>query len=97
MALLVAGAMPAKQSGPKLRVQVINLASLVAIQSLAVGLLSAVLVFQGRINFEAYNFIFNVMTLIWFLSAPLWFVPALFGAKYGEAGKRAWLRPQAKN
>lgn len=77
------------------RVLIINVASLVAIASLIVGLLAAVLAFTGAWSFETYKLVINLASVVWFLSAPLWFIPHLFGAGFAEAGKRAWLRKKS--
>jgi hypothetical protein len=74
------------------RVLIVNAASMVAILSLAVGLLAAGLAYSGTWSFETYKLVLNLASLAWFVSAPLWFIPHRFGAKFAEAGKKAWLR-----
>ena len=74
------------------RAVIINLASVLAILSLAAGLAAAVGAFTGAISFDSYKLIFNLASLAWFIFSPLWFVPQLFGEEWKEAGKGAWLR-----
>lgn len=76
----------------KARQMIINFASILAILSLLVCLLSGILAFMGALEFEKYKMFFNLASLVWFLSAPFWLVPQLFGTKFAEAGKEAWLR-----
>ncbi len=78
----------------KTRTLIINLASILAILSLLIGLLVGVLAFTGVLEFEKYKLILNLSSLVWFLTAPFWFVPQLFGKNFAEAGKQAWLRPK---
>jgi|GEM_PF-3139405 len=76
----------------KIRTMIINLASILAILSLLVCLSSGILAFTQTIRFEQYKLILNLASLVWFLTAPFWLVPQLFGSKFAEAGKSAWLR-----
>jgi hypothetical protein len=76
------------------RVTVINIASVLAILSLLVGLTAAIAAFTGAVSFDSYKLIFNLAGLAWFLTSPLWFVPRLFGESWKAAGKKAWLRPK---
>ncbi len=80
----------------KTKVMIINLASVVAIASLLIGLGVAILVFTGRQDMDTFYTVFNLASLAWFLSAPLWFVPGLFGKGFEQAGREAWLRPGDK-
>lgn len=77
------------------RVALVNLASLVALASLLVMLISAFLAFTGDLEFKSYLLIFNLASLTWFLSAPFWFIPHLFGPAMKQAAKSAWLRPKS--
>ncbi|HUT52286.1 MAG TPA: hypothetical protein VM658_02745 [bacterium] len=77
------------------RVTIINVASVLAILSLLAGLGAAIATFTGAISFDSYKLIFNLASLAWFLTSPLWFVPQLFGERWKEAGKGAWLRPKS--
>jgi len=76
------------------RVTIINIASLVAILSLLIGLLAAIMAFSGAAEIATYKLILNLSSLAWFITSPLWFVPHLFGDDFAQAGKRAWLRPK---
>ena len=78
------------------RVTVINIASVLAILSLLAGLAAAIAAFTGAVSFDSYKLIFNLASLAWFLTSPLWFVPQLFGHDWKEAGKQAWLRPRGE-
>lgn len=78
----------------KTKVMIINAASVAAILCLLVGLAAAFMAFYGRADLDAYKTIFNLASLGWFLTSPLWFVPKLFGSGFEEAGRRAWLRPK---
>jgi len=78
----------------KTRTLLINLASIIAILSLLVSLIAGILAFTETVSLEQYKLILNLASLIWFLTSPLWFVPQLFGSKFSEAGKSAWLRPK---
>jgi len=79
----------------KAKTMIINLASVVAIASLVTGLAAAVMAFTVGIDFlPTYKLIFNLASIAWFVSAPFWFTPQMFGEEYVEAGKRAWLRPK---
>jgi len=76
------------------RIGIVNLASVLALASLAVGMIASILCFLGRMDFDAFKLVFNLMSLLWFLTAPLWITPQLFGEAFTEAGKKAWLRPK---
>jgi hypothetical protein len=56
---------------------------ILAILSLIAGLVFSVLVFTGTMTMDQYQTAFNVISLLWFLTAPLWLVPELFGKKSG--------------
>jgi hypothetical protein len=73
---------------------IINLASVFAILSLLAGLASAIMAFTGAVDMDTYKLIFNLASLLWFITAPLWFVPKIFGESWKEAGGKAWLRPK---
>jgi hypothetical protein len=79
-----------------MRVMIINLASVFAILALLSGLASALLAFTGAVDMDTYKLIFNLVSLLWFITAPLWFVPQIFGEGWREAGGMAWLRPKPK-
>jgi len=74
----------------------INLASLLAIAALIVCLGSSVLCFAHVIDKHAYFAWLNAGTIAWFLTAPFWFTPGLFGKKFEQASSSAWLRPKRK-
>ena len=78
------------------RVMLINLASIVAILSLVIGLAAAILAFTGELDLDRYKLVFNLASLAWFVAAPLWFVPQIFGPGWKQAGGQAWLRPREK-
>ncbi len=75
------------------KVLVINASSILSIIALLVCIITPVLVFSGDMTKDAYHAWFNWASLAWFLFAPFWFVPGIFGKALEEAGKRAWLRP----
>ena len=78
----------------KTRTLIINLASIIAILSLAISLTSGFCAFFEIVSMDQYKTILDLSTLVWFLTSPLWFVPQLFGHKFAEAGKAAWLTPK---
>ena len=78
------------------RVWIVNLASLAAVAALLAGLIAAILTFSGNLEFSAYLRVLNLASLVWFLAAPLWFVPRLFGPAFAAAAEKAWLRPKPK-
>ena len=63
------------------------IAVVVAILAMVGCIVAPIRVFLGgptqdyQQNFEIYRTWFNWATLIWFISAPLWIVPELFGLK----------------
>jgi hypothetical protein len=79
----------------KVRVLIVNIASVLAVLSLGAGLAAAAGAFTGAISFDSYKLIFNLASLAWFITSPLWFVPQLFGEEWKQAGKEAWLRPKS--
>ena len=78
----------------KLKVFIINLASLLAIASFSAGLILAIAAFQGTVELAQFRTLLGIISLAWFVSAPLWFVPSLFGEEFAKAGDQAWLRPR---
>ena len=70
----------------KVKTMIINLASLVAIASLIAGLSAAVMAFVGATDLDNYKLIFNLASIAWFVSAPYWLTPQMFGEEYAEAG-----------
>jgi hypothetical protein len=78
------------------RLVFINLASIVSILALLVCIITPVLVFSHTIEKDAYHVWFNWASLAWFLFAPFWFVPGIFGPGWNEAGNQAWLRPKGR-
>ena len=77
-----------------MRVMIINLASILAVLALLAGLASAIMAFTGAVDLDNYKLVFNLSSLLWFVTAPLWFVPQIFGEDWKEAGGKAWLRPK---
>jgi hypothetical protein len=51
-----------------------RIALIFSLVSLAVILISAALVFRGRIEFSTYVAWTTVATLVWFLLSPLWLI-----------------------
>ncbi len=80
----------------KTRTFIINLASVIASVSLTISLASGFCAFFEALSLDRYKLILDLASLAWFLTSPLWFVPQLFGQKFAEAGKQAWLRPKSK-
>ena len=78
------------------RVMLINLSSIIAILSLLIGLAAAILAFTGEWDLDRFKLVFNLASLAWFVTAPLWFTPQTFGQAWKDAGGQAWLRPRAK-
>ena len=76
-----------------IKVIFINLASVVSIFALIVCIMTPILVFTGGMEKDVYHIWFNWASLVWFIFAPFWFVPKIFGQKWKEAGNKAWLRP----
>jgi len=75
----------------------LNLASILAVLSLAVCLAAPILCFAHAIDKRTYIICLDFATLAWFLSAPFWLTPGLFGKKFEEAAARAWLRVKSAN
>ena len=56
----------------------------ISIAALLAALLASILVLTGDISNESYKFTLNIVTVLWFVIAPLWMVPELFGRKKPE-------------
>ncbi|HEX6227715.1 MAG TPA: hypothetical protein VFZ52_25025 [Chryseolinea sp.] len=50
-----------------------TLMSIVAVAALALTLIPAILVFQGSIDLALHKQLMAAGTLLWFVSAPIWF------------------------
>ncbi|MCI0426852.1 MAG: hypothetical protein L0387_09435 [Acidobacteria bacterium] len=72
-----------------MRQTVIKLCGILAILALAVCISAPGLAYMGKLSFADYRWWFNLGSLLWFLSSPLWIVPHLFGKKWEEAGRLA--------
>jgi len=74
----------------------IDVCAMLAIVSLIGCIVFPVLCFGHYIDKHAYITWLDWATVLWFLTAPFWFTPGLFGKKFEEAGKLAMFRPKPK-
>lgn len=75
-----------------MRPTVIRLCQVLALVALAVCVVVPIMAYVGKISFAQYIRWFNIASLLWFLTSPLWIVPRLFGKEWEEAGQLAKLR-----
>jgi hypothetical protein len=75
-----------------MRPRLTKLCHLLALVALAVCAGVPIAAYMDKISFAQYLRWFNLASLLWFLTAPLWIVPGLFGKKWEEAGRLAKLR-----
>ena len=72
-----------------MRPRLIKLCQFLALAALVVCAGAPIAAYAGKISFAQYLRWFNFASLLWFLTAPLWIVPHLFGKKWEEARRRA--------
>jgi hypothetical protein len=77
-----------------MRATVIRACQVLALVALAVCVAVPIAAYVGKFSFAQYVRWFNLASLLWFLTAPLWIVPRLFGKKWEEAGRLAKSRRQ---
>jgi hypothetical protein len=71
---------------------IIDSCAIVAIAALGICIESALPVLLWGASFDSYLVLFNVLTLVWFITAPIWLVPELFGEKIKKEAERAIFR-----
>ncbi len=72
-----------------MRATVIKLCQVLALVALVVCIAVPIAAYAGKFSFGEYVRWFNLASLVWFLTAPLWIVPRLFGKEWEEAGRLA--------
>ena len=75
-----------------MRTTMIKVCQVLALLALAVCVSVPIVVCVGKLSFSEYLRWFNLASLLWFLTAPLWIVPRLFGKEWEKAGRLAKLR-----
>ena len=53
----------------------------ISIGALLAALIASLLVFTGDMAMDSYIIVINTVSIIWFVTAPVWMVPELFGRK----------------
>jgi len=69
-----------------MRQTIIKLCQILALLALAVCISVPIVAYLGKFSFAQYLRWFNLASLLWFLTAPFWIVPRLFGKEWEEAG-----------